>query len=95
MNSIIRPNFKEKFTEICTYGSREQCTRPIQENVMRTSFVFSAIQTYTWYLLWLEKTHLDPRVVWTSCNIKPYAVVHTRLVGRLDFPSTPTHNINI
>ena len=27
----MRPSFKEKFTKIRTYGSREQCTRSTQK----------------------------------------------------------------
>ena len=31
MNSAMRPNFKEKFAEICTCGSCEQCTGSIEK----------------------------------------------------------------
>ena len=32
INSVVRPNFKEKFVEIRTCGSHEQCTEPTQKN---------------------------------------------------------------
>ena len=33
MNSAVGPSFKEKFTEIHTCGSHEQCTGPIQKTL--------------------------------------------------------------
>ena len=41
----MRPNFKEKFTEIRTCGSREQCMGPTQKKPDTENFHFSAIQT--------------------------------------------------
>ena len=32
MNSAVGPNFKEKFDEVRTYRSREQCMRATQKN---------------------------------------------------------------
>ena len=33
VNSTVGPNFKEKFVEICTCGSHEQCMGPTQKEV--------------------------------------------------------------
>ena len=46
VNSIVRPSFNLTFAFFCTYGSREQCTRPTEKNAKRKFFfLFSAIQT--------------------------------------------------
>ena len=36
MNSAVRPNFKEKFTEIRTYGSRKQYVGLTQKTPAQT-----------------------------------------------------------
>ena len=46
VNNTIRPNFKEKFAEICTWGSRKQCMGPIKKMQTCVCFLFSAIQTH-------------------------------------------------
>ena len=47
MNSIVRPNFKEKFVKIRTCGSCEQCTGPTQKKRRRTSPLFSVQSKHT------------------------------------------------
>ena len=42
------PNFKEKFSKIRTYGSREQCMGLTEKTQMLGFFLFSAIQTQPW-----------------------------------------------
>ena len=45
MNSIVGPNFKEKFTEIRTCRSHKQCTGLTEKTQTRVLLLFIAIQT--------------------------------------------------
>ena len=54
MNSVVGPSFKEKFAEIRTCGSREQCTDP-QISFLATFFIkngsYDIIHTFKNYFV--------------------------------------------
>jgi len=87
VNSIVRPNFKEKLAEICTCGSHEQYMGSTQKKADTQVPVFSAIQTYTiqWSEVELGKCSCEVYIgvvyyLYCSCRVAYYGCPLTKIV---------------
>ena len=95
VNSIVGPNFKEKFAEICTCWSCEQCMRPTQKNADAHvcyfqcnpnihSMILSHTKSNTWRIYCQKKSLCHQGVTTNNHERNWYIVVFQYTISFLD-----------